>query len=170
MKTWLYPDEYKDSVQAVDYDALLRKGVRGLILDIDNTLLPYYVQEPDEALLSFLEDRTRQGFRLFIVSNGREERVKSMSARLSLPYVFRAGKPGKRGFAEAMRRMELPGSAIAVIGDQIFTDVLGGRRMGMYTILVRPVSPKDEWVTAVKRPFEKIVLFFYRRRERRTSA
>lgn len=166
MKNNWFPDEYRASVWEIDYTALWQRGIRGIILDIDNTLLPYYVPEPDAALVRHIQELQGSGFKAYIVSNGKSERVARFNQKLKLPYVCHASKPSRKGFDKAMRDMMLSPEQIVVIGDQIFTDVWGGRRMGMYTVLVRQVSPKDEWITAIKRPLEKLVLFFYKRRIR----
>ena len=159
----LFPSQYEESFYNIDLTALETRGIRGIILDIDNTLAPYFVPEPDEKLTGWIRDLQKRGFLLYIVSNGKEARVQRFNRELNLPFVCHAGKPSAKGFVKAMRDMDLPPENTAVIGDQIFTDVWGGNRLGLWTILVKQVSPKDEWITAVKRPLEKIILFFYRR-------
>lgn len=159
----LYPDQYVENAWEVDYTALFNQGIRGIILDIDNTLVPYYVPDPDMRTVAGIRRLKESGFSLYIVSNGREERVRRFNQGLGLPYVCHAGKPGAHGFLKAKQHFRLPAEQIAVIGDQIFTDVWGGNKQGMYTILVKQVSKRDEWITAVKRPLEKVVMLFYRR-------
>jgi HAD superfamily phosphatase (TIGR01668 family) len=146
----------------IDLDRLYEQRIHALILDIDNTMLPYYIPDPDEKLRKFIYTLKSRGFQLYIVSNGKEARVKRFNRTLGLPYVCRASKPSAKGFEKALKDLDCLPDEAAVIGDQIFTDVWGGNRMGMYTIMVRKVVKKDEWITAVKRPLEKIVLLFYK--------
>ena len=162
MRHDLFPDVYADGAWSVDFDALFDQGIRGIILDVDNTLVPYYVPDPDVRTVAGIHRLKEKGFSLYIVSNGRESRVKRFNQGLGLPYFCHAGKPGSKGFLKARRYMRLAPEQIAVVGDQIFTDVWGGNRLGMYTVLVRQVSRRDEWITAVKRPLEKIVMLAYR--------
>ena len=162
-KRQFFPDQHVKSALDVKAEELIEKGIRGLILDIDNTLEPYFVPDPGKAVKDWIQTLKEAGLKLYIVSNGKEARVKRFNRHLQLRYICHAGKPGSGGFLKAVEEFKLPHAQIAVIGDQIFTDVWGGNRLGMYTILARQVSPKDEWITAVKRPLEKIVLFFYRR-------
>lgn len=170
MKKW-FPDEYVSSVRDIDFESLKARGIKGLILDIDNTLVPYYVPEPDKELTAFLLGLKEQGFSMYIVSNGKESRVSLFNRRLNFPYICKAGKPSEKGFQEAVRALALEPEAFAVIGDQIFTDIWGAHRMNMYGILVKQVSPRDEKITAVKRPLEKIIMYFYKRslKEKKTD-
>lgn len=162
----LFPDLHVPSVWEIDFDKLYADGIRGIILDIDNTLAPYFVPDPDKKIEDGIQKLQEKSFSLFIVSNGREERVIRFNRSLNLPYYCKASKPTAKGFKVAQQHMGLKPEQIAVIGDQIFTDVWGGNRLNMKTVLVKQVSPKDEWITKVKRPLEKIVMFFYRRKKR----
>ncbi len=163
MKHRLLPDQHADSFHAIDIETLYDRGIRGLILDIDNTMEPYFEPEPTQKTRETLDAMRAKGFVLYIVSNGRESRVKVFNRELKLPFFCHAGKPGAKGFLTALEHLQLPREQVAVVGDQIFTDVWGGNRLGLYTILVKQVSPRDEWMTAVKRPLEKIVLLFDKR-------
>lgn len=163
MRHLLFPSHYEESFLQIDFAALQKQGILGLILDIDNTIEPYFVPEPSAAVKDKLQEIDQLGLPVFIVSNGRRERVERFNQDLRYPYICHAGKPSPKGFLAAVRTLGIDAGRIAVIGDQIFTDVLGGNRLGMYTILVGQVSPKDEWMTAVKRPLEKIVWVFYRK-------
>lgn len=162
----LFPDEYGMSFRDIDFDSLYQQGIRALILDIDNTMLPYYIPDPDEELRKLIFGLKNKGLRAYIVSNGRKERVERFNRTLGLPYICHASKPSSRGFEAALAELKCTPEQVAVIGDQIFTDVWGGNRMCMYTIMVQKVAKKDEWMTAVKRPLEKVVLFFYKLRKR----
>lgn len=173
MRHELFPDIYADGIWEVDFDALFDRGIRGIILDVDNTIVPYYVPDPDVRSVAGIHRLQEKGFSLYIVSNGKETRVRRFNQGLALPFVCHAGKPTAKGFIQAMHYMKLSPEQIAVIGDQIFTDVWGGNRLGMYTVLVKQVSRRDEWITAVKRPLEKIVLLAYRlylKKQRKVTA
>ena len=165
----LFPDRYVKSALAVTPEELKQKGIEGLILDIDNTLEPYFVPDPREEVKSWIRNMEKSGILLYIVSNGKEERVKRFDKELGLPYICRAQKPSSKGFEAAKASFGLPENKIAVIGDQIFTDVWGGNKAGMYTILAKKVSPRDEWITAIKRPLEVPILLAYRLIRRKRS-
>lgn len=158
----LFPDEYGMLFRDISFEVLYKRGIRALILDIDNTMLPYYIPDPDEGLQELLLSLKDKGLSAYIVSNGRKERVERFNRNIGFPYICRASKPSVKGFKAALETFGLQADQVAVIGDQIFTDVWGGNRMGMYTIMVQKVAPKDEWMTAVKRPLEKVVLLAYR--------
>lgn len=160
----LFPTDYIKTVYDINYDELYKKGIRGLIFDIDNTLVPYFVEEGDEKLIQLFTRLKEMGFKISLVSNGKKERVLKFNEKLKLYAYPRANKPGTANLKKAMRVMETTPDTTVMVGDQIFTDVWAANRAGMMGILVEPVSEKDEWITAVKRGIEGLILKKYLRK------
>lgn len=155
-----YPGEYADSAYQIDFDQLYREGYRGVIFDIDNTLVPH--NAPADARAAALFERLRRtGCRTMLLSNNKEPRVKAFADQVKTDYLYKAGKPGRAGYQKAMERMGTTGRTTLFVGDQLFTDVWGAKRSGIYTILVKPIHPKEEIQIVCKRYLEKIVLYFY---------
>lgn len=165
MKHILYPDEYLPSAYQIDYEKLYQEGCRGLIFDIDNTLVPHGAPA-DKRAVSLFARLKKIGFSCVLLSNNKEPRVKMFSDRAGALYIFKAGKPGRKGYQRAMELMHTDCKNTIFIGDQIFTDVAGANRAGIRSILVEPINPKEEIQIVLKRYLEKIVLFFYRRRKK----
>ena len=162
----LYPDKYLKSTDEINFERLYAKGFRGILFDIDNTLVPHGAPADDRAIALFR--RLREiGFATCLISNNKEPRVKSFCEQVGSTYIYKAGKPLPGGYQEGMRRMGTEQHNTFFVGDQIFTDVLGARRAGLYTIMVQPINPKEEIQIVLKRYLEKIVLFFYFRSRRK---
>ena len=157
-----YPDECADSAYSIDYQSLYDKGYRGNIYDIDNTLVPHGAPADERAkkLFGRLKDI---GYSCLVLSNNKKPRVKSFADDVGAKYIYKAGKPGRRGYHEAMMRLGTDVSTTLFIGDQLFTDVWGARRCGIRNILVSPIDKKEEIQIILKRYLERIVMHFYRR-------
>lgn len=137
----LFPCIRYSSIYKIDIQGLKTKGIRLLLLDLDNTLVPYGAKEPGEALLRWLADLKAEGIHPFILSNSRKEkRVPELAEKMGIPFLRRAGKPRRKGFQEAMKEMGRGHAETAMVGDQIFTDVWGANRLGIQSILVRPLQ------------------------------
>ena len=157
----LYPDKYVNNVKEITIDFLKDNNIQGLILDVDNTLIDYDKKMLDGAK-EWCEGLKNHGIKMCILSNTNKlKKVKNTADILGLEYLYFARKPNRRGFAKAKELLKLEPQNIAVVGDQIFTDVLGGNRCKMYTILTKPVDSRDFWYTKVKRPLEKVILKKY---------
>ncbi len=139
----LTPDRYYTSVSAVDLDDLRRIGVTALLVDLDNTLLARGTREMTQQLLDWTLHARAEGFSLCIVSNNWHERVKTVAEALGIPLVARAIKPLPFAFKRAMRLLGVTPAQSAVVGDQVFTDVLGGNAIGATTVLVDPLARTD---------------------------
>lgn len=163
MFSQFYPDEYLESAYEIDYEAFYRQGIRGVIFDIDNTLVPHDAPADGHAIELF-ERLRRTGFRTMLLSNNKEPRVKSFADKVGTDYLYKAGKPGKAGYRRAMERMGTCERTTLFVGDQLFTDVWGAKRSEIYAILVKPIHPKEEIQIVLKRYLERIVLYFYLRR------
>ena len=153
----IYPDAYLKKVQEITIEFLNKNNLKALILDVDNTLIDYYKNlSPD--VIKWAENIKANGIKLYILSNtNKEEKVKKVADKLNIGYEIFAQKPFKKGFYKVQNKIDIPIKNIGVVGDQIFTDVIGGNRCKMFTILVDPVSKKDYFYTAWKRPLENII-------------
>ncbi len=155
----LVPRLRVSSVYDIDLDKLYRQGIRGIITDLDNTLVGAKVALAVPELKAWLEHVSAKGIKVVIVSNNNATRVSQFSEPLKLPFVHAARKPARRAFQQALHILNLKPEQTVMIGDQMLTDVLGGNRMGLYTILVDAIAPSDEGVmTRVNRRIERIAL------------
>lgn len=158
-----YPREYMDSAYSIPYEEYYRSGMRGVIFDIDNTLVMHGAPADDRAIRLFRRLRS-MGMKTCLLSNNKERRVKPFAGAVGSAYICRAGKPAVRGYRAAMEKMGTDAASTLFVGDQLFTDVYGANRAGIYGILTRPINPREEIQIVLKRRLEAIVLFFYRRR------
>jgi hypothetical protein len=150
----IYPNAYLKNVGEITIEFLKENKIKALILDVDNTLIDYYKNLPEENI-TWSKKLKEEGIKLYILSNSnKKEKVKNVAEKLDIPYEYFAKKPFKKGFLKIQKILNLKSENIAVVGDQIFTDVIGGNRCNMYTILVDPIIKKDFWFTAWKRPIE----------------
>lgn len=163
-----YPGEYIDSTYHIDFDRLYREGYRGVIFDIDNTLVPHGAPADERAAALFAHLK-ELGFSCCLLSNNDEPRVKMFNDAVHVNYIFDAHKPSRRNYQKAMEIMHTELKNTLFVGDQIFTDVYGANRTGLRTILVRPIHPKEEIQIVLKRYLEKIVLYFYQRQLRKSE-
>lgn len=163
MKHYLFPDEQITSTYAIDFEGYYKKGYRGLIFDIDNTLVPHGAPADEKAVL-FFESLREIGLRTMLLSNNKEPRVKSFADEVGSRYLFKAGKPGRRGYEKAMEIMGTVPESTLFVGDQLFTDIWGAKKAGIVTWLVKPIHPKEEIQIVLKRCLERIVLYFYHRK------
>ena len=161
-----YPDNEAESASDIGYEGLYAKGYRGVIFDIDNTLVPHGAPADERARALFARLRAL-GYKTVLLSNNKEPRVKSFADSVGSLYVFRAGKPGRKGYTRAMQMMETASENTLFVGDQLFTDVWGAKKLGIVTYLVKPIHPKEEIQIVLKRRLEWVVLFFYHREKRK---
>ena len=153
----IYPNVYFKSVLEITIEFLNKNKIKALILDVDNTLIDYYKNLSPEVL-NWATELQGQGVKMYILSNtNKKEKVENVAKKLGLPYRMFAKKPSKKGFLKVQEKLNINSENIGVVGDQIFTDVIGGNRCNMFTILVDPVTSKDYWYTAWKRPVENII-------------
>ena len=159
-----YPDAYVASAYVVPYESLYEKGYRGLIYDIDNTLVPHGAPA-DKRAIQLFEHLKEIGFHTCLISNNKEPRVKMFNEPIGTDYVYDAHKPSTKNYKKAMEIMGTTCENTIFIGDQLFTDVFGAKRSGIPSILVRPIHPKEEIQIVLKRYLEKIVLHFYKKQK-----
>lgn len=158
-----YPDYEAKSAYDIDYQELYQTGYRGIIFDIDNTLVPHGAPADERAVTLFARLHAL-GYATALLSNNKEPRVKSFAAQVDSLYRCKAGKPGRTGYLEAMEQMGTDRSNTLFVGDQLFTDVWGAKRVGITSYLTSPIHPKEEIQIVLKRKLERIVLYFYHRR------
>lgn len=161
-----YPKKIVRSVYSINFKRYYKLGFRGILFDIDNTLVPHG-QKADDKAIKFFKRLRDIGFRFCLISNNKEERVKPFADAVGAPYIFDAHKPATKNYNAAMNIMGTYIEETIFIGDQVFTDVYGGNRVNMYTILVRPIHPKEEIQIIIKRYLESIVMWSYARRDRK---
>lgn len=157
----LYPNLYLTNIKEITLDLLEENNIKGLILDVDNTLIDY-----DKELIAgakqWCDNLKKNNIKICILSNtNKVKKVEKVAKILDLKYIYFAHKPNKKGFYKAQALLGLEPNEIATVGDQIFTDVLGGNRVGMFTILTKPIDKRDIAITKLKRPFEKVVIKKY---------
>ena len=153
----LYPDAYFSKVEEISIEFLQKNKIKALILDVDNTLIDFN-HNLSQSVIDWAKKLKGQGVKLYILSNtNNKEKVKDVANKLDIKYRNLAKKPFKMGFKKVKEELNEDEKNIAVVGDQIFTDVFGGNRCKMFTILVEPVDKKDYWYTAWKRPLENLI-------------
>lgn len=154
----LRPDLYLESVHRLDLDALQRRGIRGLILDIDNTLVPWNDPDAPDSLRAWLTRVRARGLAVCLVSNNTRQRVAAFAAVTGIPYVSEGRKPAVRVYRAALRALGTTPAETAALGDQIYPDVYGAKRMGIYSVLVSPLCEREFVGTRIKRLLERPLL------------
>lgn len=159
MLRFLFPDMYVPSIYDIDLEYLRRLGIRGIIFDLDNTIVQRGQMSWPPELLEWMDGLKKQGFEISIVSNNRRRMAEEVAKAHGIPAVFRAVKPRRKPFLRAIKLMGVGRRETAVVGDQIFTDVVGGNRLGLFTILINPL-PGKEFIgtTLFSRQLEKLLL------------
>lgn len=159
----LYPDAHFQSVKEIKLDFLQKNKIKALILDVDNTLIDCD-KNLEEDVIKWAKGLKEQGIKLYILSNSnKKEKVQKVAKKLEIEYEYFAKKPLKGGFKKVQKKLDEKSENIAIVGDQIFTDVIGGNRCKMFTILVEPIDQKDIWITMIKRPIEELIKNKYKK-------
>ena len=161
-----YPKEYIDSTYNINFDDLYERGYRGIIFDIDNTLVPHG-SPADERAIALFGHLKELGFKCLLLSNNKEPRVKSFNDQVGAQYIYKAGKPKKSGYIRAMEMLGTDRQNTLCVGDQIFTDMIGANHAGLYSILVKPIDPHEEIQIVLKRYLEKPIIACYERKIKR---
>ena len=159
----LYPKAHFNNVREITIEFLRENEITALILDVDNTLIDYDRNLAEETV-QWAENLKQEGIKLYILSNSnKKEKVKTVAEKLKLEYEYFGKKPLKTGFKKVQKKLQEKSENIGVVGDQIFTDVLGGNRCKMFSILVEPIAEKDIWITLLKRPIENAIKNRYKK-------
>ncbi|BCN30372.1 YqeG family HAD IIIA-type phosphatase [Anaeromicropila herbilytica] len=157
-----YPSEYVDSTYEIDFRGLYQKGYRGLLFDIDNTLVEHGADASEQAI-HFFRELKEIGYEVCLLSNNKIERVERFNNKIKVKYIHNARKPSKKNYLKAMQLMKTDVNNTVFIGDQLFTDVFGANRVGLRTYLVKPIDPKEEIQIVLKRYLERVVLHYYKK-------
>jgi len=159
MLNLLRPHQTILRLEDLDCRALLERGIRGIMLDLDNTLAPWQMPKVTPAVEAWFGSMWQSGLRACLVTNAaKATRVRPVADRLGLPWVIRAKKPLPGGFKRGMRLLDTKPGETAMIGDMLFTDIFGGNRLGLYTILVDPISSHEALLARlVQRPLERLI-------------
>lgn len=152
-----YPTEYAASVYDIDFEALYEQGIRGVLLDIDNTLVPHG-KPADERAIALVKEMKNIGLKTCLISNNSRGRVESFAKEVDSKYIFAALKPRRKNYRLAMERMKTDCADTIFIGDQIFTDIWGANRTGIQSILVEPIHKSEEIQIVWKRKIERLIL------------
>lgn len=165
----LYPKANFNNVREIKIDFLRENKINALILDVDNTLIDYD-KNLEDGTIEWAKSLKEQGIKLHILSNSnKKEKVKTVAQKLNIEYDYFAKKPLKTGFNKVKQKLQENPENIGVVGDQIFTDIVGGNRCKMFTILVEPVAEKDIWITLLKRPLENAIKNRYKLNKSKTK-
>ena len=163
----LYPNIILNNIKEITIELLKENNINALILDVDNTLIDYD-KNFAEGTIEWVENLKQNGIKLYILSNSnKQKKVKMVSDKLKIAYKHFAKKPLKSGFLKVQKILEENPENIAVVGDQIFTDIIGGNRCKMFTILVEPINVKDILITRLKRPVENFIKNRYKQKEKK---
>ncbi|CVY38907.1 MULTISPECIES: YqeG family HAD IIIA-type phosphatase [Staphylococcus] len=164
IKTYFMPNDYVQSVFQIDIEKLANSGFKGIITDLDNTLVGWDVKTPTKEIQEWFKKANDLGLTITIVSNNNEKRVSVFSKDLDVDFIFKARKPMGRAFKKAIQHMNIKPEETIVIGDQMLTDVLGGNNNGLYTIMVVPVKKTDGFLTRLNRIIERRLLNYFKRK------
>lgn len=158
------PNEYVKSVLHITPERLVESGIKGIITDLDNTLVEWDRADATEDIEAWVQSMRDAGLQITIVSNNDVNRVGRFCEPLAIPFICDARKPLKHAFQQAIRSLGLPKEEIVVIGDQLLTDILGANRVGLQTILVVPVASSDATITKFNRMIERRIMGHFKRK------
>ena len=157
-----FPDDYMSSTYVIPFEQLYEEGYRGVIFDIDNTLVMHGAPADERAVELFAKLKSL-GFQCCLLSNNKQPRVDLFNKDVQVYAIPDAHKPARTNYKKAMELMGTDLTNTLFVGDQLFTDVWGAKRTGIRNILVQPINPKEEIQIVLKRYLEKIVLYFYKK-------
>lgn len=155
-----FPYEYADSVFSIDYKKLFNRGYRGVIFDIDMTLVPHGF-DSTPAVDNLFKEIHRAGLKTLLLTNNDSERVESFIKNIDTPYICNANKPDTKNYLKAVEMLQLQKNQVVYIGDQIFIDIYGANKSGIANILVKYVTATVEKNIGIRRNLEKFVLKLY---------
>ena len=154
MSNWFLPDYIFAKFDDITIDFLAARGIKALLIDINNTLAPYEVAEPDERISAWFKTLRENGISATLVSNNERERVELFNRTLGLPYYYKSGKPFAKNLKKAMAAMGSDKTNTAMLGDQLLTDAAAGKHIGLTTIIVPPIRDKSNLFFRSKRALE----------------
>ncbi len=151
------PDMYQKNIYKINYKILKHSGIKCLLFDLNNTLVPCNEERPNTKLINFMEI-LKDDFKIIILSNSNKNRLIHFKEKLNVDVAYNSLKPLKKKYKKIMKLYKYKEYQIACIGDQILTDVLGSNRMGFFSILVNPVSENEDFITKISRRYEKKII------------
>lgn len=157
----LRPDYYYDSVFHIPYAELREQNIRGLIFDLDNTLTPFHEKLPPSKIVALMKRLEKMGFQVCLLTNNTTGRLNKFNEQMQLKGIANGLKPFTRGIRKSMRLMGTNKNQTVIIGDQLLSDVWGGKNAGIKTILVKPITEKDFFFVRMKRLIERFMLRSY---------
>ena len=152
------PDKYQKSIYTIDYKKLKRSGIKCLLFDVDNTLVPLHVKKPTKKLKDLIERLKEMGFTVILLSNSNKSRLKPFKETLEVDCSPLSMKPFSKKYRKILKEYKFEQTEVAAIGDQLLTDIFGGNRIGITTILVNPISLKDHFFTKFNRMIENYIM------------
>lgn len=152
------PDMYQKSIYSIDYDKLKERGIKCLLIDLDNTLVSPFVKKPNDRIKELFNELKEKGFQIIIFSNALNRRIKPFKEELCVEAISFACKPKIKKYKKLLEEKHLNESEVAMIGDQLLTDIVGGNKVGITTILINPVSSKDNFPTNISRLYERHIM------------
>ena len=164
MQTFL-PDMYKKSIYTVNYEMLKNAGIKIILFDLDNTIVPLHSKETTKRLKDLFDDVKNMGMKPIIISNARKKRVEPFKNELIVDASYHSFKPFKWKYKKILKIYDVKPNEVAAIGDQLITDVFGANRMGLTSILVNPMSSDDLATTKFNRFFERIIIRYYTKKK-----
>ena len=162
----LYPDTYLDSIDDIDFEMYYKKGIRGIVSDIDNTLVPHGAPA-DEHKIKVFEKIHGMGIDTCLISNNKKLRVEPFAKAVNSKFIYDAHKPSRESYKKAMELMNTDKESTLFIGDQIFTDIWGANRTGIETVMLKQIDKKEEIQIILKRIPEKLILWLWKRKVRK---
>lgn len=159
------PDIYQKSIYYINYDKLYKKGIRCLLFDLDNTIVPSHTNKATKRLKRLFDELKNKGFKVIIISNAPKHRVEPFKDYLMVDACAFSLKPRKDKYNKIMERFKFKSSEIAAIGDQLLTDIYGANRLDITSILVNPLTEKDYSMTIINRMLEKIIFVSLEKKE-----
>ena len=156
---WLRPTSFSARIHDISLDLLLRDGIRGIIVDLDNTLVGYKAAGPDQEVADWIGKALERGIKVAVVTNNATQWARNVAKELQVPCIHDARKPSPKGFLQALKVLDTPKDATVLVGDQLFTDVLGAKLFGMKVILTEPLVTREQWWMRALRFFERIMLY-----------
>ncbi len=162
----LYPDTYLDSIDDIDFEMYYEKGIRGIVSDIDNTLVPHGAPA-DEHIIKVFEKIHGMGIDTCLISNNKKLRVEPFAKAVNSKFIYDAHKPSRESYKKAMELMNTDKESTLFIGDQIFTDIWGANRTGIETVMLKQIDKKEEIQIILKRIPEKLILWLWKRKVRK---
>lgn len=159
------PDIYQKSIYYINYDKLYKKGIRCLLFDLDNTITPSYIDKPTKRLKKLFDELKDKGFKIVIISNSTKHRIEPFKNGLYVDACAFSLKPRKDKYEKILEKLKLKHTEVAAIGDQLLTDIKGANKMDIVSILVNPLSSKDNTITILARIAEKFIFSYLEKKE-----